>query len=586
MLLKFPFPESGERGLCESNMRRHESVVHKSMARDKSFARRLALVSVVFLVQVWAPGAAAASRAFGDVSGDSDVAVAYKRGSVSPRVQTLPGSPNAVSLEFAHFRHERKLLQVQPSTTTRPLAVRGDRRDPLNGFKKYRQGYDVKNKHYWASAIYTGVYGYAIGVAWLLLGLLLALAACCKLCCCRRERAPKYHSAFYYWLPRILVLLLSLFAIGCIITLFIRNRQFHTQAFLVRDSIQSSANDATGSVRNVSTTLSSVSALLSKYNIAGLNSIGSTVTSLNQQADSITNKVNSNIHTYNRLINGIEIALIVILAVALFLVLAGLISALMGWRAIFFLIILLGWLLTVLTWILFGLFFAVNNIASDTCLAFSQYLQAPANTTLDNLLPCVNLATASSASSVARQGVNNIIVQANGVVTQINQANAQLGRTNTVPNVCDPIGPAPAYTYSNSCPQGTVAIGQLPQVLQPYVCPSDPITSACASAGRVVTPTQNTTANDFSQGGQGLVSIIPAITSLTNCSFVYNTFNAIVTQRCSPAKHALRNLWIPLLLLSIALTLLTTSWLLANHRNKIKRHSGSVYAQDSPRMPK
>jgi hypothetical protein len=28
--------------------------------------------------------------------------------------------------------------------------VRGDRRDPLNGFKKYRQGYDVKNKHYWA----------------------------------------------------------------------------------------------------------------------------------------------------------------------------------------------------------------------------------------------------------------------------------------------------------------------------------------------------------------------------------------------------------------------------------------------------
>jgi hypothetical protein len=62
------------------------------------------------------------------------------------------------------------------------------------------------------SAIYTGVYGYAIGVAWLLLGLLLALAACCKLCCCRRERAPKSHSAFYYWLPRILVLLLSLFA--------------------------------------------------------------------------------------------------------------------------------------------------------------------------------------------------------------------------------------------------------------------------------------------------------------------------------------------------------------------------------------
>jgi len=44
----------------------------------------------------------------------------------------------------------RRLLQTQPSTTTRPLAVKGDRRDPLNSFHKYRGGYDVKNKHYWA----------------------------------------------------------------------------------------------------------------------------------------------------------------------------------------------------------------------------------------------------------------------------------------------------------------------------------------------------------------------------------------------------------------------------------------------------
>jgi hypothetical protein len=50
---------------------------------------------------------------------------------------------------------DRKLLQATSSgslsnTTLRKLAVRGDRRDPTNGFKKYRDGYDVKNKHYWA----------------------------------------------------------------------------------------------------------------------------------------------------------------------------------------------------------------------------------------------------------------------------------------------------------------------------------------------------------------------------------------------------------------------------------------------------
>lgn len=87
-------------------------------------------------------------------------------------------------------------------------------------------------------------------------------------------------------------------------------------------------------------------------------------------------------------------------------------------------------------------------------------------------------------------------------------------------------------------------------------------------------------------GGQSLVSIIPTVTSLTNCSFVYNTFDTIVTQRCSPAKAALRNLWIPLLLLSIAMTFLTVSWILANHRNKKSR--GVHARQDSPRsaLPK
>ncbi|XP_061354973.1 uncharacterized protein LOC133299520 [Gastrolobium bilobum] len=46
--------------------------------------------------------------------------------------------------------------------------------DPLNNFKKYRGGFDISNKHYWSSVVFTGVYGYAIGVLWLLSGLLAA----------------------------------------------------------------------------------------------------------------------------------------------------------------------------------------------------------------------------------------------------------------------------------------------------------------------------------------------------------------------------------------------------------------------------
>lgn len=499
---------------------------------------------------------------FGDESG-GDVLARYDDGA----------EMELMNPQFGHSL-DRKLLQATSSgslsnTTLRKLAVRGDRRDPTNGFKKYRDGYDVKNRHYWASAVYTGVYGFAIGVAWLLLGALITLLACFRCCCCRRRMPYAPRNRAYFWIPRILAFLLSLFAIGVVVTMFIRNRQLHTQAFDIRDSIATSANDVTGAVHNVTSTLSMVETIVNKYNIQGLNSgtVGSTITSLNNQADSITSKVNTNVRTLNRLINGIEIALIIMLSITLFLVACGMLAALLEWRTIYFLIILLGWLITALTWILFGLFFAVNNVTTDTCQAFSEYVQMPANTTLDELLPCVNLATAASASNVVKQGVSNIVLQANNALTQIEQTSTRLGRPTTLPPVCDPVGAAPDFNFT-SCPNGSVQISGVPQVVAPFVCSATPVTAACLSQGRFVNSTQDATIKDLSTAGNDLVTIIPTVNSLTNCSFVYDTFNLIVNKRCPPAKKALRNLWISLLLLSIALTLLTLSWIFANHRNK------------------
>lgn len=155
------------------------------------------------------------------------------------------------------------------------------------------------------SAGFTGIYGFAIGVAWLLLGVLVTLGACCKLCCCNHARVAERRSAAYYWIPRILALLLSLFAIGVIVTMYIRNRQFHTRAFKVRDTIAGSANDAIGAVRNVTGTLSEVDTITSKYNIPGLNDgiLGNTVNQLNSQANNIDRIVGDNIRNLNKIIN-------------------------------------------------------------------------------------------------------------------------------------------------------------------------------------------------------------------------------------------------------------------------------------------
>jgi hypothetical protein len=45
------------------------------------------------------------------------------------------------------------MLLATNSSNYRPLAEKDDRIDPLDSFHKYRGGYDVKNKHYWAVSI-------------------------------------------------------------------------------------------------------------------------------------------------------------------------------------------------------------------------------------------------------------------------------------------------------------------------------------------------------------------------------------------------------------------------------------------------
>jgi hypothetical protein len=47
------------------------------------------------------------------------------------------------------------------------------------------------------------------------------------------------------------------------------------------------------------------------------------------------------------------------------------------------------------------------SVADDTCEALDEYIQAPANTTLNSLVPCVDLAAAGTAFTLAREVIYN-----------------------------------------------------------------------------------------------------------------------------------------------------------------------------------
>lgn len=489
-------------------------------------------------------------------------------------------TPTQIDYTFAQFLGgygERRRLAVTGLFTKKPLAVKSDRRDPTNKFRRYRGGYDVTSKHYWASAVFTGVYGYVIGLAWLLLGLILALLACCRLCS-RRERATsEHHSSNWYLIPRIVVAVLSLLAIGFFIALFVVNQRAFNQTTKVKTTLVEAATLVTDTIHTVTGALGGVEDAVQKYDIPGWQALNATEAKLDQQADLVTAKINRDVHKFNQILNALEITFIVILSLGLFLVVVGLVAAILRWRRVFFVLIVFGWILTALAWLVFGLLFALNNVASDTCQALTEFLQAPGNTTLDSFLPCVDSATSEAALLTVSEGASSIVQEANSTIITIQKVNNFFGKGNgTILSLCNPFGPPPDYNYTETCPAGTLPIGELPQVLAPYVCMTNMTTFQCITDGRFVSSDSNATLYEFSEGAQNLLNTVPELSKLADCSFVTDTFNNFVNRRCHPLKAAIRHLWILMLLLSIFLTMLTAFWILANHRNAHQRHMDKV----------
>jgi hypothetical protein len=64
--------------------------------------------------------------------------------------------------------------------------------------------------------------------------------------------------------------------------------------------------------------------------------------------------------------------------------------------------------------------------------------------------------------------------------------------------LCDPIGPAPDYSYTGICPNNTLPLGDLQEVIAPLVC-NETGSTKCGS-GQVITKQQNDSFTDLSNG--------------------------------------------------------------------------------------
>ncbi|CAL5417060.1 unnamed protein product [Camellia sinensis] len=440
----------------------------------------------------------------------------------------------------------RSLLQAV--NISEPMRQSDDtvRVDPLNHFKKYRGGYDITNKHYWSSAIFTGIYGYAIGVLWLLCGLvnggsLLATSFCCKNSNrkLKKKKGSHCHKQCYLW-PILWATFFTVLAIVATGLVLGGNAKFHSRAKKVVDIVINTANDASQTIYNTTGAMKDISTNLEVSN--GSSSYTGLLTSTSQKLDSeaavIQRQAEKNRHAINKGLKIVYILTVVIISFNLVAVLALSVFGILRLQR------------------------ALYVFEGDTCTALEDFQQDPYNSSLSSILPCNELLSAKSALSDVSAGIYNLVNAVN--------ANISTSYQNIV-QVCNPFSEPPAYQYQpNSCPSNTIKIGDIPRVLKMYTC-SDANSGTCE--GVLISTTDFRTVEAYSNSIQTLLNAYPGMENLVQCQSVEEAFSEILQRHCKPLKRYTRMVWAALLFLSIIMVAVVLIWTVEAHYQQKRQFS-------------
>ncbi|CAL5185451.1 unnamed protein product [Lathyrus oleraceus] len=165
------------------------------------------------------------------------------------------GKPNDGKV-VAFSRYDAIAAEPQPQPETygnSPLplvAERTRRKDPLDGFNEYTNGWNISDHHYWDSVAYTSVPIFSIAAIWFLgFGFCLLLLIVCYFC---RKFEPYGYSPTCYTFSLILLISFTITTmIGCAVLYFAQG-SFHRSTTSTLQYVVYQADSTVDKLRNVS----------------------------------------------------------------------------------------------------------------------------------------------------------------------------------------------------------------------------------------------------------------------------------------------------------------------------------------------
>ncbi|BAT91755.1 hypothetical protein VIGAN_07037800 [Vigna angularis var. angularis] len=454
--------------------------------------------------------------------------------------------------------------------------------DPLDHFEKYRGGFNITNKHYWSSVIFTGVYGYAIGVLFLLCGIVYGSILAITLVCQRNDRRVKKVFPCNYKscdLSIPLAILLTTFAIVATGLVLAGSARFHSEAKTAVNIIIKTANEASETIQNTTGALKGMESNLMEANVTAETSVNldSTTEKLDDASANIEKQARKNRRLINKGLKLVFVATTVIISMNLVAVIALTVSGVLRLRRALYMLVILCWLMTVVCWLLFGVFFFLEKFSGDACTALDNFQENPYNNSLSSLLPCDELLSAKSVLSDVSAGIYDLVNKVNANISAM-QATSDVN----LAHVCNPFSAPPKYLYQpENCPANTIRIGDIPKALKPFTCPNA-IDGSCDSL-YYITGSQYTRVEAYTNSIQDVLNVYPSVEHLLECQLVTEAFSQVLVNHCKPLKKYAEMVWLGMLFLAVIMVLLIVLWTVkTRHEHRYNLSDGSVEPHFAP----
>ncbi|KAA3470566.1 transmembrane protein [Gossypium australe] len=442
------------------------------------------------------------------------------------------------------------------------------RRDPLNDFHKYTGGWNISNEHYWASVGFTAAPFFVIAAVWFVIFALCLFIICIRHCCCQLNSYGYSRTAY-----ALSLIFLILFTIAAMY-------QHSFRAKLLRYKI------------------SVDSAILPSDVQKGIDDIDRKI---NSSASTLSHQTADNKEKIQHGLDRMRLALIILAAVMLFLAFLGfcklyycsdhcsmiLIFSILGLQCLVYTLVILGWILVTGTFILCGVFHLLHNVAGDACVAMDQWVQNPtAHTALDDILPCVDNATAQETLSRSKNVTHQLVNVVNGVINNVFNRNFPPALAPLYFNQSGPLVPVLCNPFHSNltnrdCALGEVTLHNATEVWKKYICEVSG-SGICSTPGRL-TPQFYTQMSAAVNVSYGLYRYGPFLVNLQDCTFVRDAFTDISHDYCPDLRRYSQWIYIGLVIVSAAVMLSLIFWVIyareRRHRVYTKQYDGRSEGQ-------